>query len=204
MCLEDPLEAFLDLEAQLGPVKYISICMSKMQPSDNIPDVSAASTNKHLEEPFLRYPSPGLPKTRVKVTHRVLVQRQRYILGFTRLQKDLAESLEFLFRAWQRRLDIFDIGLDNLVGGCGAGICNRYGDSNGVVFGKHVTVGARCPVGECSVGEAVTEGEEWRNFGAFVVPVANVDALSVDGLQVLARPVVVRWIVFDPHWEGRW
>lgn len=47
----------------------------------------------------------------------------------------------------------------------------------------------------------MAEGEKGWDLGAFVVPVANVDALAVDDGQVLAWPIVVCGCVFEATGE---
>lgn len=49
----------------------------------------------------------------------------------------------------------------------------------------------------------MAEWEEWLDADSLVVSISDVQPFAIYDLQVLTRPVMVCWVVFESLWERR-
>lgn len=114
------------------------------------------------------------------------------------LEEHLLERDELLLRTRQPRLLVAHVDLHRLEPVRLADVAHCHQElERRPVLGEGLGAQRGPPVLERRVRQAVAEGEQRRDVGALVVPVADVQSLAVDDAEVLAGPVVVRWGVCE-------
>jgi len=80
----------------------------------------------------------------------------------------------------------------------------RHRDSNSDLpnFGESRRADGGLSIGEGRVREPVTKSKEWLDTNFLIMTISDVEAFSIDYLEILTWPIVVCGVVFESLWEG--
>ena len=129
----------------------------------------------------LIFPGVGHPVMgfRVEVSQVIGSDGEGHLPGLTGGEKNFPETLQFLGRTLEGSLDIRDIELHDLSPLAVTGVCHRHSDGQRLPGSHPLTVGARLPVSEGGVAQAMAEGEERLDFLRVMPAVADQDTLGI-------------------------
>ena len=133
-------------------------------------DIGHRSRHHHIVIGSFHFKLSGL---RIEIAESFVVQRDHHLTALPRLQEYLTECLQLLFGAEHLTVSAGDIYLRHL----GAVIVAGIGQGKGHAAAVCCQIG----IGKCSITLAVTEGIPHRHTCRVIIPVANIQTLTVLG-----------------------